>query len=291
MIRLLPLASMVFCFGFRALAQPPAPANDSKVVQTRELDRLIDALANRNKPPRIGPLSATVYADRVDVASLFGKRYDWAEQDRVWNACHVLVKREGDELWPRLVEHSDDKRYAVTCVDISDDDNVMNITVGQICRDIAYNDLLLPFRGIWRSRPMFPGSIQVGGKFFIPPAWRDLKAWYGPQRGKSLWEMQVKLGAWAIKTVEEQETASDAWKADFFRTTKTQIDGLRKAKKPVVNNVGLNVFRRVAFFKPPHGQANPEMPYYPDASKTAPKTEDHGPKKPPPQDPFPSKKT
>ena len=72
----------VFVFGFYALGEPPPAGAD----RTREYERLIDAIASRNKPPQMVSVSDAGSAADIVMKTripLFDEKYDFADQDRV----------------------------------------------------------------------------------------------------------------------------------------------------------------------------------------------------------------
>ena len=88
------IAGATFCGGSGMAGEPPV--RDPEAAKVAKLDSLIDALANRNKPPRIIPgLSIRNLGPDLPV---FRENYDWAEQERVLKALDVLVQREGGDL-------------------------------------------------------------------------------------------------------------------------------------------------------------------------------------------------
>ena len=154
--RVAQVATFALAMVIGSVASAQAPANN-RATHPDKLDKLIDAVASRNKEPRIvkldkrfahsathphfeigGGRSAYGIVD-ADGIPLFCKGYDWSDQDRVRNAAWMLARNDGDDLWPRLVEHSDDRRYAATLA--PPDDRVQNWSVGNVCRIIAIRDL------------------------------------------------------------------------------------------------------------------------------------------------------
>ena len=209
---------------------------DPRAVRVAELDVLIDALANHNEPPTI---------TKDSHMPLFSEKYDWGEQTRVLEACRTLVKREGPEIWPRLVEHIGDNRYAFTA---SFDDFTENVTVGGICLELAARDLEKPFH--WPKTLPIWGSITAG-KYYLPPWGHDLKAWYREQHGKPLWALQIDVGQWGIKIIEGAKTLRGLTrerKAKVIRKAKETINELRRTKKPIVENHFEPFFERAEYF-------------------------------------------
>ncbi len=238
---------------------------DRPADRGRQLEALIDALANKNKPPKI--------VDRQGRhRPLFDETYDWAEQERVRKACLALNEREaadGNELWQHVAEHADDQRYAVTCLVRTDDEYVLNITVGEICRYVAYHDLVQPFAGIWQGKSPFMGSVTGDPRYTAStPPWHNLKAWSGGRKGKLLWELQVEVGQWGIKTLNDVDGKREKWKADCLQQTNAQIEALRRTKKPIVRQAPADfdgykyaIICYAGVFRPAKGPEVPGTPY------------------------------
>ena len=94
---------------------------------SKPLERLIDAMASRNKPPRLARVGdATI--------PLFGDDYDWPEQQRVRAAMDALMRTKSDDLWWRLRASIGDDRYVLTA---TRGDVAKNFTLGALCCDIV----------------------------------------------------------------------------------------------------------------------------------------------------------
>ena len=65
----------------------------------RRPDRLIEAMASRNKEPKLMEF-ANARIPR------FAEGYDWSEQSRVRTAMLAVLKTKSDEMWWRLREHA-----------------------------------------------------------------------------------------------------------------------------------------------------------------------------------------
>jgi HEAT repeat protein len=201
----LVVAAVVLCCNPGVYAQ--APKADPTAVPADEFEQLVNALANHNEPPK---LAKDAFANGITHPPIFDENYDWVEQRRVHKALHVLVKRNGAELWPHLVRHLDDQRYALTC---AFDDDGKNFTVGTFCREMARSNVAEPFRGLWPSSHLLPGAVGVI-HFARPPWWRTLEEWSRSWKDKQLWELQIELGEWGLQRlkarrhppVEQQQT-------------------------------------------------------------------------------------
>ena len=63
----------------------------------QQIDRMIDAMASRNKAPEM------VHVSGYDEQRLLCRRdYDWSEQERVQKAIRAVQNDKSDEMWRRL---------------------------------------------------------------------------------------------------------------------------------------------------------------------------------------------
>lgn len=218
------------------LSGPDARAQEPGADRTRDFNDLIDAVASRNKEPK---LEKTPW-DLGDKVPLFDKDYDWADQSRVLEAVGKLCTLDGDELWPRLVEHMNDTRYSLTK---AENYWVENVTVGDFCGEIAFDDLRFPFdRYLMRLPPgeLTPDERAVLRAMWGPPELEDLKAWRRARNSRPLHELQIELCLWSIDTMQSLKEASAAQKAEFTANVERQIERIRASKLPIVR--GRNAF-------------------------------------------------
>jgi HEAT repeat protein len=187
------VTAVLLCCRPATYAQSPAVAPNT--ASADEFEQLVDALANHNEPPK---LAEGAFIEGTVDPPIFDENYDWVEQRRVSKALHVLIKRKGEELWPHLVRHLDDQRYSLTR---SIDDHGKNLTVGSLCREIAWQDVTEPFQGLWPSSSLLPGGLGVI-HFARPPWWRTLEEWSRSWKDKQLWELQIELGEWGLQRLE-----------------------------------------------------------------------------------------
>ena len=218
----------------------------------RELDALIDALASRNPPPKVDNKGA-------EGSALFDERYDWEEQDRVVKALGKLIAAEGAELWPRLVERMNDKRYSLT---YEHDGYVINATIGQLCRELALGDLLWPY---WQHMPTMQGVSRQSQYWELRAPQMDLQhgleawAWYRSRRGDKLRDLQIEVCNWALKRapalheipehqlVDGVVPLADEQKEEAVREIKSEIKKLMSGDKPIV---GTPLMQRLNVFTP-----------------------------------------
>ena len=131
---------LLFASGLSALAlmlaasSPAFGQSKPSADRIRQIDRMIDAIASRNKAPEMVHVS-----DYYKVAPLVSRDYDWSEQERVQKAIKAVRDDKSDEMCRRLRDHYGDKRYVMTLV-FDTVVNSKNISVGDICSAIPGPD-------------------------------------------------------------------------------------------------------------------------------------------------------
>jgi hypothetical protein len=200
----------------------------------RQVDRLIDAMASRNK----APILVDLIGDRIP---LFADDYDWSEQGRVRAALLTVMKTRSDEMWWRLREHSADKQYVLTA---SLNESAENVSIGSLCCDLAQADLS---RAYARHLPAVPGRLP---STFHPEEvfWKQEKEW--ARAGKPLHEMQIAVCQRALQqwtsvqaTEPGKEGASHTYTADekarFAEAVRKEIEQLKRTKRGVFVDAAL----------------------------------------------------
>ena len=150
------------------------------------LEELIDAMASRNKPPKLEPAGDAA-------VPLFPVDFHWPEQQRVRQAIEAVRRIQSDELWWRLRASVGDTRYALTA---SRGKDVRNFTVGELCSDIIDTRLCLGFTAHLPSVPgRLPASFRPEQEF-----WQREAEW--EQARAPLYLMQAALCERAIRDWE-----------------------------------------------------------------------------------------
>jgi hypothetical protein len=139
-------------FKIERVRSPIGPENLLRLYAdldpSKSLERLIDAMASHNKPPRLVTVG--------DVAvPLFGDDYDWPEQQRVRKAIDAVMRTKSDDLWWRLRASIHDNRYVLTA---TRGRVAKNFTLGALCRDIVDSRLCL---GVTAHLPSVPGRLPA----------------------------------------------------------------------------------------------------------------------------------
>ncbi|MEK6260850.1 MAG: hypothetical protein AABP62_19800 [Planctomycetota bacterium] len=225
------LVAVIWLAGF-AFSQSVAVAAEAERV--RELEAMIDALANRSlkSPPQMFKSKSG-----DEERPLFNEPYDVDEQQRVRKTLLELNKHVGNDLWPLLITHANDKRYAYT---IEGDYYSKNTTVGSLCSEMAYMDLLLAYRkylpdldDLSHAQPERPYSRY-------PNLWPDkllqggFVKWAEQHPERAMYEAQIAVCEWAIKEAPSLKGVSDEKKAKFVADLTKQFTTLKETKQPVV---------------------------------------------------------
>ncbi len=208
-------------------AQNAATMNDPDSVAGaygRELEAMIEALANRvNTAPTIEGFGS-------GSPVLFKEEYDHGEQRRVLTALRALNRRDGNELWGRLVAHVDDDRYALTWV--TETGGLNNMSVGNICSYIAIRDLELVYERLSPTTVALYRTVHLvrAGRNFVDP---DYVAWCAAHKGKELYQMQIELCEWTLTDPEALEKLTPAQRDEYTEKATKEIARLKETRQPV----------------------------------------------------------
>jgi hypothetical protein len=219
--------------------------------------KMIDALASRNKAPRLIKLDKDEPGKRTDALPLFPANYDWKEQRRVEAALNKVAKETTREMWEELVKNLGDKRYSMT-LKFADDDLCLvdsHWTVGEFCREIALHEL----REVWRRHlPTVHGRqipLHGDGGYF------ELGAWRQKRKDKALFQLQIESCEWALaaltKVRERDFDEESPTKAQAMKRIKAEINSLRKTKRPVI--LECTPTPGLEFYTPKHARTCREM--------------------------------
>jgi hypothetical protein len=126
--RLLALLAVVFAIAVESSAFGQSKSFANRVLQ---VDRMIDAMASRNKAPNIVRTK-----DNYQALVLFSPDFDWSDQDRVQKTIKAVREDKSDKMWWGLRNHIDDDRYSLT-LDFDVSTEIWNISVGEFCTAIT----------------------------------------------------------------------------------------------------------------------------------------------------------
>ncbi|MGO8689014.1 MAG: hypothetical protein ACLQLG_05225 [Thermoguttaceae bacterium] len=226
-------AAFVAVLAIAAAAAKEAQPDEERV---KRLDRLIDAMASRNKEPKI-----VVTFLNCEVP-MFADKYDWSEQARVSQALEAVVKDNSDEMWWRLQKYFHDGRYCATgdteasAVEMT----AQNFSVGAVCQYVATEKLATPYlRHLRADEGRIHPEFDPQNVF-----WGHEKQW----AGKPLYLIQIAVCQRAIDQMKKavgilpdhhEERGSPGRdftaeeKSTFVREVTKEIDQLRRTKKAI----------------------------------------------------------
>jgi hypothetical protein len=194
--------------------------------EAKRVAKMVDALANRNKPPKL------VTRRRPDLwprrLPLYPEGYDWKEERRVHRALDALLADRTAELWEELVRRWDDEPYCVVVMDGSMDDAFV-VSVGSVCRNLAHDRLVGVFRRHLPDNPYGDGRplrLDVGFDA------RDLASWREVRAKKSLYELQVEACEEAVRQLAKVKGLSKEERAKARKKIEAEVARLRRAKRP-----------------------------------------------------------
>jgi len=202
------------------------PSKDEP-TEASKLVRLIDALANHNRQPRI------VLLPSLDREAIFDKKYDWKEQDRVITAVKSVLTHPSPEMLAQLWAHGTDPRYCLTFNDGASASGrfAENWSVGMLCSEIASFQLFFPVN---RATQI----IRIGERPIILPMGdvKGLPEFGHAPTGITIVELQIRMCQQAISDLPKVARLSGYEKvdADGLRQCRPQLEAaieeLRKSK-------------------------------------------------------------
>jgi hypothetical protein len=223
-------------FKIERVRSPMDPANLLRLygrsLQGKSLDSLIDAIASRNKPPRM------VAAGKATIP-LFDERYDWTEQQRVRRAIDAVVRTHSDEMWWKLRARIGDGRYVFTATRSG---VAKNFSLGALCSNIVDARLCLGFASHLPSVPgRLPATFQPEQEY-----WQHETLW--ARERMPLYAMQAALCERAIQQWEavqgtlpgsdgQSHVYTTAEKARYVAAMKREIDVRNQTKKAAYEEV------------------------------------------------------
>ncbi len=205
-----------------------APANGQAAKRdAKEAAKLVDAIANRNKPPKIVKRRSRFPSE----LPLFPKDYDWNEEERVYEALSNLYQDESVELWEALVQKANDRRYCITLYSGNTSDAYI-VSVGRICHGLAYGTLCHVFSQHLPSLPPHGCPIQLGIN--------DLSFWREERKDKSFYQLQIEACEIALRKLPKVRVTilSDQEKVKARKKIEAEMVNLRKTKRPSLAEPG-----------------------------------------------------
>lgn len=199
-------------------------------VPIRREAKMIDAIANRNRPPKI------VERSGPDIP-LFPKGYDWKEQHRVSVALGKLEADLDLKLWDELVKKVDDKRYSLTVADKASN-APHNLSVGDFCYELAE----------WRLAGVFlrhlPDDPRKKGRSMriIVVGRQTIKKWRQERKDKALYKLQIEVGELMLVELAKVQTVSQAEKDAARKKIEAEIKKVKESKQPTILKTRTSAF-------------------------------------------------
>jgi hypothetical protein len=227
----------LLCSYFNTAAAEPDKSDERQLHNRREINALIDSLANHNPKPQWADVQSRIA--RASGNPLFSKNYGWKEDNRVRRVVEELSKADKEDLWWCLMEHLDDEKYAIS---YAFNQYARVASIGFLCSDAAF-DALQGF--YWHYSP---GSEN--GATYRPlqviRSYEELKDWYQKHKNIPLYQQQIELGEAALKkirdldpVIQKERGISEEEKYEYITHIKKQLEKLRDTKKPILDSLGL----------------------------------------------------
>lgn len=199
-----------------------APGGDKPKADARRAAEMVDAIVNRNKPPKI----VDWRGDFPSRAALFPEDHDWKEETRARTAISRLEADQTEEVWEEMVKRIDDRRYSETVTSVKTGDAYIE-KVGRICSRLAYSRLVGVF---WDHLPSSP--IKDGERVSLRLGIGDVAKWRKQRAAKSLYELQIEVCEKAIEALAKVEDVPRAEKDQARKKIEVEIAKLKRTKQP-----------------------------------------------------------
>ncbi|HEV3255499.1 MAG TPA: hypothetical protein VG013_01340 [Gemmataceae bacterium] len=193
----------------------------------KRVAKLVDDLANRNSAPQL-------VGHNGNLLPLFPAAYDWKEQKRVQEALRRLENDQTAEVWEEMIKKADDPRYALTFKNNSGVFAEDNRTVGRLCRQVAYDELVGVFRQHLPDNP--PDAPEMGEIDLDVGVYQlgNLVEWREKRKDKTLSELQIEVCEQALKELAKAKGVPRHEKVQARKKIKAEIGKLRKTNRPIL---------------------------------------------------------
>jgi hypothetical protein len=207
---------------------PAAPRDNEQVRPEKRgekaVAKMIDALANRNRPPKLVKFEGGRYP-------LFPAEYDWKEEARVRSALAKVRSERTTEMWEELVRRIGDKRYCLSRKDKEEFFALGNWSVGTFCSMFADEWLVGVCERHLPTSPIKPYPIHLGlGLRGRLAKWRKQRA------DKQLYELQIEVGEEMIRELAKTDEVSKHAKERARKKIEAEIANLKRKKRPIFTN-------------------------------------------------------
>ncbi len=187
-----------------------------------DYEALIDSLANpKNRAPMI-------VKEIKNTVPVFFEPFDTEEQDRVREVAHSLVHYPGNELWPHLNAHSNDRRYGLTYTDEPRSVEVIakNETVGDMCNTLRRQIMDYPCTKHLPKRGGKKDKLARGRPKFSHPT--EMKTWGKPGKTGRLDEVQIEICQFVLDNPSRVTGMSDEEREQFLKGVRQELEQIQK---------------------------------------------------------------
>ena len=184
----------------------------------------LDKVVSSNRKPDLLKIDAPggVKGKTIPV---FSSDFDFDEALSIRREWVSLSKVANTSLWEKMLLNSADNRYSITFRLTELQDTPRNRTVGDLCAQIARNQLL----GVAKCHPAMdsrglPAVIDLGI--------HDLVEWRKQRPEKELHELQVVVCDIALERLDDLKTVTDKTREDMRRTLVSVREKIKLQKRP-----------------------------------------------------------
>jgi hypothetical protein len=200
------------------------PAEEGPKRDAKDVVKLVDAIVNGNKQPKIVERRAG-FPKRV---ALFPEDYDWKEEERVRKAWYQLFQDTSVEVWEEMVRKGEkyDSRYFAVCV-MRDIESARVVSVGGIWLMLARSRLETVYQQHMPIDPKKPVPLVVDLGI------KNLAEWRKERKDKALYQLQIEVCEKAIVEMNKVEGVSKDMKESARKKIEAEIEKLKKTKRPI----------------------------------------------------------
>jgi hypothetical protein len=208
---------------------PACAGGEKPKADSPRAAELVDAIANRNKPPKLVPWPRRDPPCPSEVA-LFPEDHDWKEEERTRTAIEQLEKDQTEAVWEEMVKRIGDPRYSETVTSVKTG-TARIVDVGSICASLAYSGLTRVFK---QHLPLIVGKEGAEVTLRLEILIGDLSRWRKQRAAKSLYELQIEACEMAIQALANVRDVTQAQKELARKKIEAEIAKLTKTKRPVL---------------------------------------------------------
>lgn len=193
-----------------------------------------DLLASKNAAPEL------ISVPNRAVRAAFPENFIWDEPKRVQAALGRLYSNDNASEWNDLIKFRKDDRYALT-VRVTNRGDAGNVTVGDLCTDLAYERL----SDVWRQHvSTVAGIVAIEKGVGISRA--TFNDWYDKNGARPLERLQMEVCQKAIAIIVSSDAFSDDERKSLVKKVNQEIINVSDSGKPFsrrLSAAGIDAFR------------------------------------------------